>query len=232
MAIGLLRKGLKEPLPYTFQFMLSKTLKESAGRALEPLGKGIGKLGITPNHITIAGLALTFCAAWFLFHNRDDKPDIYYAFLIGLIASLFDGADGLVARSTGTSSIKGGYLDAVIDRYADCIAFGTLILGGWMNPIQGLDFISGEMWALAALAGAFQTSYSRAAAERLGVSQDSIGIIERPERLFLLGMGLLIGEMLGDVETIITWVVAFLAIFGNITVLQRMYHFWTEAKDD
>ena len=99
-------------------------------------------------------------------------------------------------------------------------------------PIQGLDFISGEMWAIAALAGAFQTSYSRAAAERLGVSQESIGIIERPERWFLLGMGLLIGEMLGDVETIITWVVAFLAIFGNITVLQRMYHFWTEAKDD
>ena len=88
------------------------------------------------------------------------------------------------------------------------------------------------MWAVAALAGAFQTSYSRAAAERWGVSQESIGIIERPERWFLLGMGLLIGEMLGDVETIITWVVAFLAIFGNITVLQRMYHFWTEAKDD
>ena len=225
--MGLLRKGLKEPLPYTFQFMLSKTLKESAGRALEPLGKGIGKLGIKPNHITIAGFVLTFYAAWFLYNK-----DIYYAFLVGLIASLFDGADGLVARSTGTSSIKGGYLDAVIDRYADCIAFGTLILGGWMNPIQGLDFISGEMWAIAALAGAFQTSYSRAAAERLGVSQESIGIIERPERWFLLGMGLLIGEMLGDVETIITWVVAFLAIFGNITVLQRMYHFWTEVKDD
>ena len=44
--------------------------------------------------------------------------------------------------------------------------------------------------------------------------------------------GLLIGELLGDVETIITWVVAFLAIFGNITVLQRMYHFWNEAKDE
>ncbi len=209
--------------------MLSKTLKESAGRALEPLGKGIGKLGIRPNHITIAGLVLTFYAAWFLYNK-----DIYYAFLIGLIASLFDGADGLVARSTGTSSIKGGYLDAVIDRYADCIAFGTLILCGWMKPIpiQGLDVISGEMWAIAALAGAFQTSYSRAAAERLGISQESIGIIERPERWFLLGMGLLIGEILGDVETIITGVVAFLAIFGNITVLQRMYHFWTEAKDD
>ena len=207
--------------------MLSKTLKKNAGRALEPLGKAIGKLGIRPNHITIAGLVLTFYAALFLYNK-----EIYYAFLIGLIACLFDGADGLVARSTGTSSIKGGYLDAVIDRYADCIAFSALILGGWMSPIEGLEFTSGEVWAIIALAGAFQTSYSRAAAERLGVTQEGIGIIERPERWFILGIGLLIGEFMGDVETIITWVVAFLAIFGNITVLQRMYHFWTEAKDE
>ena len=209
------------------QQMLSRTLKNQAGKALDPIGKAIGRLGIRPNHITIAGLILTFYAAWLLYNK-----DIYYAFLVGLIASLFDGADGLVARSTGTSSIRGGYLDAVIDRYADCVAFGTLILCGWMEPIEGLEVISGEMWAIIALAGAFQTSYSRAAAERLGVTQEGIGIIERPERWFLLGMGILIGELLGNVETIITWVVAFLAIFGNITVLQRMYHFWTEAKDD
>lgn len=207
--------------------MLSKTLKKNAGKALEPLGKTIGKLGIRPNHITIAGLVLTFYAAWFLYNEK-----IYYAFLIGLIACLFDGADGLVARSTGTNSIKGGYLDAITDRYADCIAFSALILGGWMNPIEGLEFISGEVWAIIALAGAFQTSYSRAAAERLGVTQEGIGIIERPERWFILGMGLLIGELMDDVGTISTWVVAFLAIFGNITVLQRMYHFWTEVKDE
>ena len=207
--------------------MLSKTLKKSAGKVLEHLGKAIGKLGIKPNHITIAGLVLTLLAAWFLCNK-----EIYYAFSIGLIACLFDGADGLVARSTGTSSIKGGYLDAVIDRYADCIAFSALILGGWMEPIEGVEFISGEVWAIIALAGAFQTSYSRAAAERLGVTQEGIGIIERPERWFILGMGLLIGELMGDVETIITWVVAFLAVFGNITVLQRIYHFWTEAKDE
>tara|TARA_Y100000588_G_C14038062_1_gene831643 strand:- start:253 stop:876 length:624 start_codon:yes stop_codon:yes gene_type:complete len=207
--------------------MISKTLKKMAGEMLDPFGKFIGKIGIKPNHITIASLFLTLYAAWFLYNK-----DIFYAFLIGLIACLFDGADGLVARSTGTASIRGGYLDAVIDRYVDCIAFSALILGGWMNPIEGLEFISAEIWAFVALAGAFQTSYSRAAAERLGVSQESIGIIERPERWFLLGMGLLIGEVLGNVETIITWVVAFLAIFGNITVVQRMYHFWNEAKDE
>ena len=207
--------------------MLSKTLKNIAERLLKPMAVVIGKMGIKPNHITVMGLLLTFWASWFIYNK-----DIYFAFLIGLLASLFDGADGLVARATGTSSKRGGYLDAVLDRYADCLAFGALILGGWMKPINGIDFISGEMWAIAALIGAFQTSYARAAAERLGISQEGIGIIERPERLFIFGIGLLIGELMNNVEIVITVVVAFLAILGNLTVIQRMAHFWREAKDE
>ena len=207
--------------------MLSKTLKNSTESLLKPVALIVGKLGIKPNHITVMGLLLTFWAAWFIYNK-----EIYFAFIIGLMASLFDGADGLVARVTHTSSKRGGYLDAVLDRYADCIAFGALILGGWMEPINGIEFISGEMWAMAALIGAFQTSYARAAAERLGISQEGIGIIERPERLFIFGMGLLIGELMNDVEIIITIVVAFLAILGNLTVIQRMTHFWRVAKDD
>ncbi len=209
--------------------MLSKTLKTAAGKLLDPLGKGLGKIGVRPNHITIMGLILTFYAAWLLYNQN-----IYYAFLLGLIASLFDGADGLLARATKTTSVRGGYLDATLDRYADGMAFSALILCSWVNPlpIESLDFISGQMWAMAAMIGAFQTSYCRAAAERLGISQEGIGLIERPERWFILGMGLLIGEIMSDVETIITIVVAILAILGNYTALQRMNHFWNEAKDE
>ena len=209
--------------------MLSKTLKTVAGKFLDPLGKGLGKLGIKPNHITVMGLILTFYAAWLLYNQN-----IYEAFAIGLIASLFDGADGLVARATKTTSIRGGYLDATLDRYADCFAFSALILCNWVKPlpIVPLEFISGQVWAMAAMIGAFQTSYCRAAAERLGVSQEGIGLIERPERWFVLGMGVLVGEMMGNIETVITIVVAILAVLGNLTALQRMYHFWNEAKDD
>ena len=209
--------------------MLSKTLKTVAGKFLDPLGKGLGKLGIKPNHITVMGLILTFYAAWLLYNQN-----IYEAFAIGLVASLFDGADGLVARATKTTSIRGGYLDATLDRYADCFAFSALILCNWVKPlpIVPLEFISGQVWAMAAMIGAFQTSYCRAAAERLGVSQEGIGLIERPERWFVLGMGVLVGEMMGNIETVITIVVAILAVLGNLTALQRMYHFWNEAKDD
>jgi len=209
--------------------MLSKTLKTAAGKMLEPLGKGLGKIGVKPNHITVMGLILTFYAAWLLYNKN-----IYEAFAFGLIASLFDGADGLVARATKTTSIRGGYLDATLDRYADSMAFGALILCNWVEPlpILPLEFISGQVWAMAAMIGAFQTSYCRAAAERLGVSQEGIGLIERPERWFVLGMGVLVGEIMGDIETVITIVVAILAVLGNLTALQRMHHFWNEAKDD
>lgn len=209
--------------------MLSKTLKTAAGKMLEPLGKGLGKIGVKPNHITVMGLILTFYAAWLLYNKN-----IYEAFAFGLMASLFDGADGLVARATKTTSIRGGYLDATLDRYADCMAFGALILCNWVEPlpILPLEFISGQVWAMAAMIGAFQTSYCRAAAERLGVSQEGVGLIERPERWFVLGMGVLVGELMGDIETIITIVVAILAVLGNLTALQRMYHFWNEAKDE
>ena len=209
--------------------MLSKTLKTAAGKLLDPVGKGLGKIGVKPNHITVMGLMLTIYAAWLLYNQN-----IYEAFVIGLMASLFDGADGLVARATKTTSIRGGYLDATLDRYADCVAFSALILCNWVKPlpIEQLDFISGQVWAMAAMIGAFQTSYCRAAAERLGVSQEGIGLIERPERWLILGMGIFIGEIMGDVETIITIVVAILAIFGNLTALQRMYHFWNEAPDE
>tara|TARA_B100000579_G_scaffold303519_1_gene253372 strand:- start:445 stop:1074 length:630 start_codon:yes stop_codon:yes gene_type:complete len=209
--------------------MLSKTLKATAGKLLDPLGKFLGSIGIRPNHITVMGVILTFYASWLLYNQN-----VYYAFSIGLIASLFDGADGLVARATKTTSVRGGYLDATLDRYADCIAFSALVLCNWIEPlpIESLDFISGQMWAMAAMVGAFQTSYCRAAAERLGVSQEGIGLIERPERWFVLGMGLLLGEIMGNVETIITIVVAILAILGNLTALQRMLHFWSEAKDE
>ncbi len=123
--------------------MLSKTLKTAAGKMLEPLGKGLGKIGVKPNHITVMGLILTFYAAWLLYNKN-----IYEAFAFGLIASLFDGADGLVARATKTTSIRGGYLDATLDRYADCMAFGAIILCNWVEPlpILPLEFISGQVW--------------------------------------------------------------------------------------
>jgi phosphatidylglycerophosphate synthase len=206
--------------------MFSNELKLITGKTLEPLGRAFGRLGISANHITVASFFLTFYVAWLIYNQ-----EIYPAFFFGLILALFDGLDGLIARSTGTSSVRGGYLDSFVDRYADCVVLGALILCDWLEPIRFLEFIPTEIWAIAALIGAFQTSYSRASSERSGVSMDNVGMIERPERAFILGIGMLIGEITGSAEMVMTWVVAVLAILGNFTAFQRLHYFWSKAKD-
>jgi len=188
----------------------------SLGRVL--LGKGL-----SPNRLSLLGLVFSGFAAWFIFN---ESVMIGVLFIVGV--GFADSLDGLVARSGNRVTVRGGYLDAMIDRVSDMLIIGAMLLGGWLEPL-GWDWldpgplgeISGEAWALGALGGALLTSYARAAAERLGVKQEGIGLVERPERMIILMLGLLSGQA--------TLALAILTVLGGITVGQRVIHFWKNA---
>ena len=204
--------------------MLSDILKKHSNELLRPLGVFMGRIGIRPNNLTFLGLALTMAAAWQL-----HAADIISGVALLLLAGLADGGDGLLARSAGQTSVRGGFLDALTDLYSDSLLFGALLLGGWLAPLP--PGIPGEAWALAALIGALLTSYARAAAERLGVSQQAVGLVERPERIILLALGLAGGELAGEPALWATGTLALLALLGNLTVAQRLVHFWRNASE-
>ena len=206
--------------------MLSDILKKHSNELLRPLGVFMGRIGIRPNNLTFLGLALTMAAAWKLYAG-----DILPGVALLLLAGLADGGDGLLARSTGQTSVRGGFLDALTDRYSDSLLFGALLLGGWLAPLPQAPGIPGEAWALAALIGALLTSYARAAAERLGVNQQAVGLVERPERIILLALGLTTGKLAGDPALWATGTLALLALLGNLTVAQRLVHFWQNASE-
>ncbi len=213
--------------------MLSDILRKRSNELLHPLGVFMGRIGIRPNNLTFLGLALTVAAAWQLHaSDQDGSPSaILPGVALMLLAGLADGGDGLVARAAGQTSVRGGFLDALTDRYSDSLLFGALLLGGWLAPLPQAPGIPGEMWALAALIGALLTSYARAAAERLGVSQQAIGLVERPERIILLALGLAAGELAGNPASWATGTLALLALLGNLTVAQRLVHFWRNASE-
>ena len=206
--------------------MLSDVLKKHSNELLRPLGVFMGRIGIRPNNLTFLGLALTMAAAWQLL-----AASILPGVALLLLAGLADGGDGLLARSAGQTSVRGGFLDALTDRYSDSLLFGALLLGGWLAPLPQAPGIPGEAWALAALIGALLTSYARAAAERLGVSQQMVGLSERPERIILLALGLTMGELAGVPALWATGTLALLALLGNLTVAQRLVHFWRNASE-
>ena len=190
---------------------------------LKTLGSRLYSWKITPNKLSVAGFIFMGIAGILIYQER-----ILLCLLFVFFGASADVLDGIVARSSGSATLRGGFLDSMIDRYSDMFLIGGMLLGGWLGGLKW-DFwewppisdISGEFWALGALSGALLTSYSRAAAERLGVKQEGIGLIERPERMVILFLGLLAGQA--------TLTLAVLTILGHVTVVQRCVHFWNNA---
>jgi CDP-diacylglycerol--glycerol-3-phosphate 3-phosphatidyltransferase len=134
-----------------------------------------------------------------------------------ILAGLCDLLDGPVARLQHRVSIFGGFLDSILDRYADLILFlGLLVYYASVNRF-GYAFLAG-----AAMAGAVMVSYAKARAESL-VPNEDVGFWDRPERLVLMILGALANRM-----PPVLWI---LAIGPNITVIHRILHTWKQTKD-
>ncbi len=118
----------------------------------------------------------------------------------------------MLARTYGQATVFGGFLDSLLDRYADAIVLSGIILGGLCNPVIGII----------AVVGSLLVSYARARAEASGVKMEAVGLAERAERLIIL----LVASFLGIAWLeILGWGVIVLAVVTNVTVLQRVVYF-------
>jgi CDP-diacylglycerol--glycerol-3-phosphate 3-phosphatidyltransferase len=130
--------------------------------------------------------------------------------------SATDTLDGALARATDRVTSFGAFLDSVCDRYAEgCVFFGLLWYYQWSGSPLGVAL------AYVALVGSLMVSYARARAEGVGVEAAEVGWFQRPERIILLGLGLLLTPVYPPVLLI---VLALLAVLTTLTVLQRVRH--------
>jgi len=167
--------------------------------------KVFSRWGLSPNSFTIAGVILTSIgAAAFL------MGFIRLAGILILLGGLCDTIDGLLARTTGKASRFGALLDSTVDRYAEFIMFFGI--AAYFFYIDDYGTAAGTFLALG---GSFMVSYSRARAESLGL-EAKIGIMQRPERIVLIGLGAIIHM---NAFKLAIWLVAF---FANFTALQRI----------
>jgi phosphatidylglycerophosphate synthase len=197
--------------------MLAGTRAERAFRRLLE-GALVGPLarrGVAPDHLTLAGLALSALAGLLALGS----PAAAAASL--LAAGLLDGLDGSLARATGRATRAGAFLDSALDRYGEFL----VLLGVW-GRLARLGLAGwGGLLALLALQGALMVSYSRARAEGLGHGLRG-GLFERPERLVVLAAGLLATEgekAWGLVPgTVLLGTLALLAAGANATAVRRI----------
>jgi len=201
--------------------MLTK-LKKDVQEMLTGAAHIAHKIGLTPNIISVIGLALARCSAT-AYAMAQTQPLLLLLAVVLLLASGFcDTLDGVLARTHQQASVFGGFFDSVLDRYADAAVYAGVIIGGLCDPI----------WGLIALAGSLLVSYSRARAEAAGIKMESVGIAERAERMIILAAASLIAFFWPQVLNlgVLNIGIIILAVLSNFTVLQRAIHVYRALK--
>jgi CDP-diacylglycerol---glycerol-3-phosphate 3-phosphatidyltransferase len=192
--------------------MLDGRWRASVERGLEPVGRSLGRAGVTADGLTVIGLGFAVATAFAIASGH---------LLLGVVGIALTGLpdilDGSVARTSGRATPRGAFFDSVCDRVADAAIFCGV---AW--------YVAGEsarlpVLVLAVLALSMLITYERARAESLGFVARG-GLMERAERLVLLGVGLAF-----DVLVPILWIMLALTAF---TAVQRFVKVWRQATPE
>jgi CDP-diacylglycerol---glycerol-3-phosphate 3-phosphatidyltransferase len=167
---------------------------------------------VEPNLLTSIGFGITVASAVAF---ALDHVQLGGAIL--LLSGSFDILDGKVARATGLASKFGSFFDSTMDRFSDAIIYIGILQ---MYLKQGHTEM---IWVvILSIIGALMVSYARSKAEALKI-KCSVGLFQRPERIVYLGFAGILGHAM------LYYVVWALAIFSNLTVIQRMFHVYSVA---
>ncbi len=196
----------KEPVTFT------DFLRARFKGIIEPAASFLNRLGLKPNTVTLLGLFGTIIGAVVLATGR-----ITIGGIIILVMAPIDALDGTMARLRGEPSRFGAFVDSVTDRYSELFIFGGLLLyfmqqQNWLGV--GLSYL--------AAAGSVLVSYIRARAQSVGF-ETKIGILSRVERYVILIPCLVFNQPLIGVGII--------AVFANLTALQRILHVRRQAYE-
>ncbi len=181
---------------------------------------GLAKTRLTPNMLTAAGVTLCVAGGVLVyFEYRNELLFFWLGAAVFVIGSVLDILDGALARAGGKQTTFGAFIDSTTDRASEAFMLGAI----------GLVFMRDEKelalaLTIAAIAGSFLVSYTRARAEALGLRGD-VGIGSRAERVVVIFGGLILAPW-----GVLPWAIGLLAATTWITVLQRVFHVRRELR--
>ena len=195
--------------------LLNQKLVDGFMIIMEPIANLLASLHVHPHVVTIAGLLLSiFSGLQFYMGN------FVWGGIMLVLAAVCDVMDGKLARITNKVSKTGALFDSSVDRFSEVFVF--MGLAAYYNDSAGII----DALLVFTLGGSLLTSYVRARAEGLGI-QCKVGIMQRPERLTYLSAGAILSFLWSGIMIIAIVVVA---IFSNITAIQRIYHTFQSQK--
>lgn len=218
---------------------ISNQSRDRVKKVFEPIALGMGRLGLTPDTLTLIGFAITVVGAVLV------SQQLWLAGgLVILIGGVFDMFDGTLARATGKVSSLGAFMDSVFDRWGEALVYLGIVIGSVAS-----DFDEGAILAAAAMGAAFMVSYTRAKSEGLGFTSGTgmaaVGIMPREIRLVILTVGLIAAGLIGTDNPsgdsaffpslepgayALIIALGIITIGATVTVIQRILHVRHQAR--
>jgi phosphatidylglycerophosphate synthase len=224
--------------------IVSPELRARVRGVAVPIALALGRLGFTPNALTVLGFGISVIAA-----IAAAQQAWIAAGLLVIFGGVFDLFDGALARATNKVSRLGAFLDSVFDRAGEAVLYLGIAIG-----CLAADFDIGATLAAAAMGASFMVSYARAKSESLGFTPGSgmanIGIAPREVRLVILTIGLLITGVLGGIghgfidpmwSQTDGWDLArpelaaslgLITVLATVTTIQRIVHVYRQSTPD
>jgi CDP-diacylglycerol--glycerol-3-phosphate 3-phosphatidyltransferase len=188
-----------------------RTYQDEARRIASRSIAGLERTSVTPDALTISGVALCIAGAVVVYFEYVSE----WLFILGaalfVVGSILDILDGALARRSGKGTPFGAFLDSTVDRIGEAFMIAAI---GLVLMRDGSTW--GLALAFAAMAGSFLVSYTRARAEVLGLKGD-VGLGSRAERVVVITAGLVLAPI-----GALPWAMAILTATAWITVVQRV----------
>jgi len=194
---------------------LQEFRRKAASVLTGPLVPLVHKLKLTPDAMTLTGLALNLAAAVVIAFGH-----LLIGGIVFLLAGLFDLLDGALARYMEKVTRFGALFDSTVDRITEGAIFLSFIFitGSGVWPFN-------VTWQLLliflAMIGSFMTSYIRARAEALNIDC-TVGLFTRVERVIILALGLLLNQVFVALAIVV--------VLSFVTAGQRFVHVWRQAR--
>jgi len=214
-----------------------------------PIAAALGRLGLTPNHLTLIGFGIAILAA-----GAAAAQNWLVAGILVIVGGAFDLLDGALARATGRVNRFGAFMDSVFDRWGEAAVYVGIVIGCIASR-----FDLGVVLAAAAMGAAFMVSYARAKSESLrfteGTGMAAIGIAPREVRVVILTIGLILTGLVGTANPLLQlrtldlpfgvsvslpwkgeawlfWSLLAITILATITTIQRIIHVHRQSEGD
>jgi CDP-diacylglycerol---glycerol-3-phosphate 3-phosphatidyltransferase len=200
---------------------LSNQARDRIKSVFEPIALFMGRLGLTPDALTLIGFAITVSGALLIATGRWTLGGV-----VVFVGGVFDMFDGTLARATGTTSRLGAFLDSVFDRWGEAIVYLGIVAGAVLAGHQRVPIL-----AAASMGAAFMVSYTRAKSEGLGFTPGrgmaAVGLMPREVRLVIVSIGLILTDP-PDIKAI-EYALIIITVGATITTLQRILHVRAQA---